>query len=458
MSTGRLSEVATMVDGTLSGPDASYVGVSTDTRTLKSGELYVALTGPNFDGHAFVGAARRLGAVGALVATAQDVELPQVVAGNTRRALARFAAAWRARFNIDVVGITGSNGKTSVKQMLAAIFAQRGETLATRGNLNNEIGVPLTLLRLRQRHRAAVIEMGASGPAEIGELAALAKPTVGIVNNAAAAHLEGFGTIEQVARTKGEMFSALPDDGVAIVNRDDEYYAFWLDLAKPRRVITFGEHEQADVTFRDFEQVMGDQDPRLHFTLSAFGESQRVTVPAAGRHNACNALAATAAGLACGLSLADCAAGLANADMAAGRLEVLSTPRGARVINDSYNANPDSMRAAIDFLADQDYPGWLVVGDMGELGDDAREMHAQVGKYARECGIARLYAIGELSRAASTAFGENGFWFDNIATLIDDLGQALPTDTNVLVKASRSMQLERVVQALCEAPQRAVGS
>ncbi len=459
MSTGRLSEVASMVGGTLHGEDCSYVGVSTDTRTLKSGELYVALTGPNFDGHAFIERAHELGAAGALVAARHNSALPQVSAGNTRAALARLSAAWRRRFDIDVVAVTGSNGKTSVKQMLAAILATRGETLATRGNLNNEIGVPLTLLRLRSTHRAAVIEIGASGPAEVGELAEIARPHVGIVNNAAAAHLEGFGgTVEHVARAKGEMFSALAADGCAIINADDAFCDYWKRVAGKRRIITFGCNKKADVSFANVVQTVTSDGARIAFDVTAGDVTQRFDMPAAGRHNASNAVAATAACMAFGLSLADCAHGLSKVDMAEGRLQIKRTNIGARVIDDSYNANPASVRAAIEFLADQDAPGWLVLGDMLELGDDERELHAQVGKYARECGLRRLYASGDLSRSAVTAFGENGRWFD----AVEDMAQALVADVqgdiNVLVKASRSMRLERVVAALCDnSARRAVG-
>ena len=448
MSNGKLSEVAAMVDGTLLGDDRTFVGVSTDTRTLTSGELYIALTGPNFDGHAFVARAQELGAAGALVANAQDSDLPQVVAGDTRVALGRYAAAWRARFAIDVIGVTGSNGKTSVKEMLLAILATQGDTLATRGNLNNEIGVPLTLLRLRRRHRAAVIEMGASAPDEIGKLARLVGPNIGIVTNAAPAHLEGFGSVEAVARTKGQLLAQLPQDGCAVINLDDAFAGLWREIAGQRRIITFGESDDADVTFSGFTQHVRDGGARIVFDVHAGEQTQRFDVPVAGRHNARNALAATAACLALGLDLATCAQGLSQVDMAAGRLQVLSTPRGAKVIDDSYNANPASVRAAIQFLAEQAEPGWLVLGDMGELGDDARELHAQVGKRARECGIRRLYAVGELSRAAATAFGAGGRWFESVDALIEALVDDAHGEINVLVKASRSMRLERVVHAL----------
>lgn len=448
MSNGRLSEVAAMVDGALVGNDRSFVGVSTDTRTLASGELYVALRGPNFDGHDFLDRAQSLGAAGALVASARDIDLPQVVSGDTRIALGRYAAAWRSRFAIDVIGVTGSNGKTSVKEMLLAILSTQGETLATHGNFNNEIGVPLTLLRLRRRHRVAIIEMGANAPDEIGKLALLAAPTIGIVTNAGPAHLEGFGSIDVVARTKGQMISSLPVDGCAIINADDRFADLWHEMAGDRRVITFGESDKADVHFSNFFQHVRDGGACIEFDVHAGGQTERFDVPVGGRHNARNALSATAACLAHGLDLATCAEGLRQVDMASGRLQVLSTPGGANVIDDSYNANPGSVRAAIQFLSAQDEPGYLVLGDMGELGADAREMHAQVGKRARECGIRRLYAVGDLSRAAATAFGDGGRWFDSVEALIEALLDDAHGNINILVKASRSMRLERVVEAL----------
>lgn len=448
MSAGRLAEVALAAGGTLHGEDRSFVDVSTDTRSLQSGQLYVALRGPNFDGHDFVARAAELGAAAALVERAVDVPLPQVVVANTRAALGAYAAAWRARFAIDVVAVTGSNGKTGVKEMLAAILQRQGPTLATRGNFNNDIGVPLTLLRLNRQHRYAAIEIGASGPGEVAALAALARPRVGIVTNAAPAHLEGFGSVEAVAHAKGEMYGALEEDGTAVINADDAYADLWRDLAAGRPIVTFGESDAADVSLRNFSQRVNGRAAHIEFDVVTPDGTGHVHMPVGGRHNARNALAALAATHALGIGLDDALAALETVDPVSGRLQVLSALRGARVIDDSYNANPASTRAAIDFLAEQAEPGWLVLGDMAELGEEAGTLHAQIGKRARERGIERLYAVGELSRSAAVAFGSGGRWFESTLDLRDALTQDLRSGVNVLVKASRSMRLEQVVAAL----------
>ena len=450
MSLGTLAEFAQQVDGRLEGEDRSFVGISTDSRTLQSGQLYVALRGPNFDGHAFVREVAEAGAAGAVVEAAVDAPLAQIVVADTRQALGAFAAAWRRRFSIDTVAVTGSNGKTSVKEMMAAILRMRGETLATRGNYNNDVGVPLTLLRLNRQHRAAVIEVGASGPGEVAMLAAWAMPHVALITNAAPAHLEGFGSIEAVARAKGEIYGALDEDGTAVINIDDQFAGLWRELAGHRRIITFGESIEADFRYSNFSQRVNGKSAHIDFDMHTPSGDAHVTVPMGGRHNARNALAAAAATSALGVSLDDIVAGLARVDAAAGRLQVHGARNGARVIDDSYNANPASARAAIDFLAEQSEPGWLVLGDMLELGDDASNLHAQIGKRARERGIERLYATGDLSRSAAVAFGEGGRWFATTLDLIDALQEDLRAGVNVLVKASRSMRLEKVVAAVRE--------
>lgn len=448
MSAGRASELAKDAGGVLHGDDRSFVGVSTDTRSLQSGELYVALSGPNFDGHAFVAQAQERGAAVALVAQKVAASIPQVVVPDTRAALGRYAAAWRKRFAIDVIAVTGSNGKTSVKEMMAAILAQLGATLATRGNFNNDIGVPLTLLGLNRQHRAAVIEIGASAAGEVATLAAIAAPRVGVITNAAPAHLSGFGSVAAVAQAKGEMFTALPPDGTAIINADDEFAGVWRELAGARRIFTFGERDDADFYFTDLTQRVNGQAAHIEFNVHTPAGSGRVHAPVGGRHNARNAVAAMAACHALGVSLNMCIEGLARVDAISGRLQVVRALRGARVIDDSYNANPASARAAIEFLAEQNEPGWLVLGDMAELGEDASQLHAQIGKRAREVGIERLYAVGTLSRAAAVAFGQGGRWFESTLDLTDALVEDVHSGVNVLVKASRSMRLEKIVAAL----------
>lgn len=450
MSLGTLGEFASEAGGRLEGEDRSFVGVSTDSRTFRPGQLYIALRGPNFDGHQFVEEVAKLGAAGVVVESPLPHPVAQIVVANTRVALGRFAAAWRARFDIDTVAVTGSNGKTSVKEMIAAILRVRGDTLATRGNYNNDVGVPLTLLRLKRQHTAAVIEIGASAPGEVATLAALARPRVGVITNAAPAHLDGFGTVDAVARAKGELFAALDADGTAVVNNDDAFADLWRELAGERRVVTFGETRAADFSYANFEQRVNGTSAHIRFEALTPAGSANVSVPMGGRHNARNALAAAAAAHALGVELNDIVTGLARVDAAAGRLQVRSALHGARVIDDSYNANPASAHAAIDFLAEQSEPGWLVLGDMLELGDDASNLHAQIGKRARELGLERLYAVGDLSRAAAVAFGEGGRWFATALDLTDALVDDLRGDVNVLVKASRSMRLEKVVAAISE--------
>jgi len=440
-----LAAAARVLNGTHHGPDRTFTGVSTDTRTLARDELFVALTGPNFDGHAFLDVAARRGAAGAIVARPDHAPLPTVHVQDTRLALGQLAAHWRRQFDIPVIAVTGSNGKTTVKNMIAAILNERGPTLATQGNLNNEIGVPLTLLRLKPGDRFAVIEMGMNHAGEIDTLTHLARPTVALVNNAAAAHLAGLGTVEAVARAKGEIYAGLDANGVAIVNADDEFADLWRHLAAPHRLVTFGLDRPADVT--------------ADYTLDAEGSTIRLTTPQGGitmrlsllgRHNVLNALAAGSAAQAAGASLADIRAGLEKLKAVSGRLEVKRGLNGARVLDDTYNANPGSLTAGIEVLRTASGERLLVLGDMGELGLTAEDIHRRVGELARRVGIKRLYAVGELSRAAVEAFGEGAKHFASQEALVKDLRRDLHADTTVLVKGSRLMKMERVVAGIVE--------
>jgi len=442
-----LATAARVLNGTLRGADVRFSGVSTDTRTLARGDLFVALVGPRFDGHAFLAEAASKGTVGALVSRDPgDTAVPLVQVADTRLALGRLAADWRRQFRIPLVAVTGSNGKTTVKNMIAAILCERGPTLATQGNLNNDIGVPLTLLRLREGDRYAVIEMGMNHPGEIDYLTGLARPTVALVNNAAAAHLAGLGSVEAVARAKGEIFSGLAEDGVAVINADDAYADLWRGLAAPRRILTFGLDRPADVTAR--------------YTLDAGGSTIELRTPQGeitmrlpllGRHNVLNALAAGSAALAAGASLADIQAGLEKLKAVSGRLEVKRGVRGARVLDDTYNANPGSLAAGVEVLKSAGGERVLVLGDMGELGEAAGEIHRRVGELARQLGIQRLFAVGELTREAVAAFGAGAEHFASHEALIDRLNQVLRGDMTVLVKGSRLMKMERVVAGITEA-------
>jgi UDP-N-acetylmuramoyl-tripeptide--D-alanyl-D-alanine ligase len=455
VSQGTLHELAQQVGGELHGVDARFDGVSTDSRTIGRGMLFVALKGPRFDGLDYLDAAMAAGAAGTLVQRGADAALPQVIVADARMALGRHARAWRHNFQIPLVAVTGSNGKTTVKEMIAAILTRGGPTHSTRGNLNNDVGVPLTLTGLGPEHHAAVIEVGTNHPGEIAYLAHLSNPTIGVVTNAGPAHLHGFGSVAAVAREKGALYTGLPADGVAIINADDAHAGLWQVMADQRRTILFGTRRPAAFRVSEVVQRIVDDRLELQFILhSPLGEL-RLRVPLAGPHNALNAACAAAAAWAAGASAQEISDGLATMRNVAGRLQVRAARNGARLIDDSYNANPGSMDAAIGCLAALPEPRWLVIGDMAELGDTQRSLHAAVGERAREAGITRLYATGPLSRAATDAFGTGAQWFADVEALIAALSPELNAGVTVLVKASRSARLERVVEAL--APPRGAG-
>ncbi len=450
MSIARLAAVANAVGGSLNGADAAFSDVSTDTRTLQQGELLFALKGDNFDGADYLQDAADKGAAGAVVSKLMDVDIPQIVVNDTRRALGDYAVAWRDAFPVPAVGITGSNGKTTVKEMvasiLAATFGSTDVVLATRGNFNNDIGVPLTVFRLNEQHQAAVFEMGANGAGQIQYLAGIAKPQVGIVVNAAAAHLEGFGSLAGVASAKGEMFTSLPENGIAIMNRDDSFYEYWRDRSPNVTQYSFGQNNAADFFATDIEEDLAV--PELRFALhSPLGDAQ-VVLPMAGRHNVLNALAAAAASVAVGADLEAVVNGLQQTGNVGGRLQAVQAQNGMHIFDDSYNANPDSVAAAIDFLASQSGKRWLVLGDMGELGPDEAAMHKRVGEKAAAMGIDRLLCTGELSRETAAGFGDAAEWFGDCDAIIDLLQKEADDSVTLLVKGSRFMGLERVVKAL----------
>ncbi|MEO7773080.1 MAG: UDP-N-acetylmuramoyl-tripeptide--D-alanyl-D-alanine ligase [Steroidobacteraceae bacterium] len=443
----QLQEFARLAGGTLHGGDRPYTQVSSDTRQIASGDLFVALRGPRFDGHEFMGDALSAGAAGALVDRQQRSALPQIVVGDTQAALTRAASGWRAQFSHPLIGVAGSNGKTTVKEMLAAILSQVGSCLATRGNLNNHIGVPLTLLSLQDSHRFAVIEIGANRSGEVAALAEIARPDIGLITNAGAEHLEGFGSLDGVAHAEGEMVAALSAGGCAIINMDDSYADLWRGMTRAQ-VVGFGLSASAQYRAEDVRVEIHEHGFRMCFLLVAPGGRQPVELQLGGRHNVINALAAAAAAVSAGASLGDVAAGLASMRAVPGRLQLKRTRHGAQLIDDSYNANPSSMRAGIDVLADLHSRKWLVLGDMGELGEHARVSHAQVGQYAREHGIERLFATGKLATLAVEGFGAGGEWFPDTESLSRALDAQLGPDVCLLVKGSRSARLERVVAAL----------
>jgi len=451
MSMATLAYVAEQVRGELIGEDRCFDRVSTDTRSLRAGELFVALRGPRFDGNAYVSQANGRGAAGAVVDTVWPGELSQVRVSDTRLALGRLAEAWRMRFDMPVVAVTGSNGKTTVKEMLTRILEGVGATLSTKGNLNNDIGVPLTLLNLRDAHRFAAIEMGANHAGEIAYLTRLARPTVGIVNNAAAAHLEGFGSLSGVAKAKGELFAGLGESATAVINADDRFAPLWRELAaRCKQVLTFGESEDAEYRADSISQEAESESPRLRFMLHTPRGSGTVRLNMIGRHNVLNALAAAAGASAAGVDLDAVIQGLEKAVNVTGRLTLKEGLRGARIIDDSYNANPSSLSSALDFLVQLQGKSWLVLGDMGELGGEATEIHRDIGVDARQLGVERLFTIGALAGSAAQAFGAGARSFEDTQSLIDALRDELQPNVNVLVKASRKMRLEQVVSALTE--------
>ena len=445
-----LAGFAQACGGRLAGEDRPFSGVSIDTRTVAAGELFVALRGERFDGNEFVREALAAGAAGALVSKEQPLALPQIVVPDTLAALQRLAKAWRAGFHIPVVGVAGSNGKTTTKEMTAAILGRAGSCLATRGNLNNHIGVPLTLLRIGDPHRFAVIEMGANRPGEVAALIGIARPTVGLITNAGAEHLQGFGSLEGVARAEGEMVAGLAPHAVAVLNADDAFFGLWRDMT-PARVVSFGLAEGADFRATDIESSLTPEGFLTRFQLSCPQGRTAIDLRIGGRHNVSNALAAAASAASAGASLEHIAAGLASVRSVSGRLQLKQAACGAWILDDSYNANPSSVRAGLDVLGSLSGRRWLVLGEMAELGEFASEAHLAIGALAREHGIERLYAVGPLAALAVERFGVGAQWFpdtnDLSEALLGELGPRA-ADVLVLVKGSRVNRLERVVAAL----------
>ncbi|MDP1682829.1 MAG: UDP-N-acetylmuramoyl-tripeptide--D-alanyl-D-alanine ligase [Burkholderiales bacterium] len=449
----RLSAAAQAIGGATLGVDAEFVSVGTDTRTLQRGSLFVALRGERYDGHDFVRQALECGAAAVMVdggfriqdaGVSEDASL--LVVEDTRLGLGQLAAAWRNRFDIPLIAVTGSNGKTTVKEMLASILrVQAGETeavLATEGNLNNDIGMPLMLLRLRPTHRYAVIEMGMNHLGEIDYLTHLASPTVALVNNAQAAHIGELGGIDNIARAKGEIYGGLRAGGVAVINADDSFAPMWRQLNHGREIIDFALEHPAQVTGRYEILPEGSQ---LEIKLPQASITTRLQVP--GVHNVRNALAASAAACAVGAAPDAIAKGLSGFEGVKGRLQRKTVLHGATLIDDTYNANPGSVRAAIDVLAQMAGQKILVLGDMGELGEDSAQLHTEIGSYARARGVDVLFCMGEMSSHTAQAFGANAWHYERIQELLADLENRLTSEVTVLVKGSRFMEMERVVKS-----------
>ncbi len=439
-----LSEIAKVLNGRMIGEDVLVQSVGTDSRNIVKNQLFIGIKGENFDGNTFAPEAIRLGAAAVLVSDADTQASPYVVVQDTRLALGQLAKYWREKFKIPLVAVTGSNGKTTVKEMIAAILAAaKGSVLATYGNLNNDIGLPLTLLKIRAAHTVAVIEMGMSHLGEIDYLTRLANPTIAVINNAGTAHIGEVGSRENIAKAKGEIYAGLAEDGMAIINADDYFADYWKSLNAHKAIITFGLKKAADVSAS--YQINGNV---TEINLNTPSGQIEFTLSVLGVHNIYNALAASAVAVALGVSNEDIAKGLAVFGAVKGRLNWLQASNGAVVIDDTYNANPDSMKAAIDVLANQKTLQIFVMGDMAELGADAQQMHAAIGAYAKQKGIIHFLTFGDLSAKAAQEFGTNAQHFTTLETLIAAIKALMKKEATVLVKGSRFMQMERVVKEI----------
>ena len=441
-----LADLLPSIAGAHMTAPAQFTGVSTNSQTVAAGNLFVALRGERFDAHDFLSQVATRGAAAVVAERVPDnFSLPALLVPDTRHALGQIAQVWRRRFAIPVVGVTGSNGKTTVKEMIASIFAAaygQDNYLSTRGNLNNEIGVPLTLFRLEVQHRAAVIEMGMNHPGEIARLAEIAEPTVGLVNNAQREHQEFMASVAAVAEENGAVIRGLGYAGSAIFPGDEEYTSLWQRYASTRTMHTFGLSASCDISAQWQAEDFGSQ-----IMISTPDTQFKVQLSAAGVHNVRNALAACAAAMSVGIEADSIARGLESFAPVAGRLQRKTAANGSLVIDDTYNANPDSVRAAIDVLAAAPAPRTLVLGDMGEVGSEGIAFHEEIGAYAQSHHIDRLFTLGTLARHATQAFGQGAVHFDDMDKLTEVI-TGVPAGASILVKGSRFMQMERVVSHL----------
>jgi UDP-N-acetylmuramoyl-tripeptide--D-alanyl-D-alanine ligase len=445
-----IAQAAQLLDLHAAPAGVEFNGISIDTRTLKPGNLFIALPGQKVDGHDYLEEARQKGAAAALVSRQVNSPLTQIVVKDTVAAMGKLAAAWRSQFQLPIIAVTGSNGKTTLKNMInsiliAACNGKQEDVLATQGTLNNHLGLPLTLAQLNNHHRYAVIEMGMNHFGEIDYLTKLTRPQVAVITNAASAHLEGVGDVAGVARAKAEIFNGLPQQGTAVLNRDDDFYPYWLECIGHHANISFGFHPEADVT-ATLHPATGTQ----HLTLQTPSGDVDIHLPLLGKHNALNALAATAAALAINIDLSAIKKGLESILPAQGRLQLHQLANGVKIIDDTYNANPFSLQAAVDTLASFEGKKILVLGDMRELGSEAKSLHHIAGQHIRQAGIDYLFTYGELSSSTAQAFGEGAYHFNEQDKLLNALKPFLYNQTTILVKGSRSMRMEKVVAGLVQ--------
>lgn len=445
-----LSEIAKITGGTCYGAERAIASTSIDTRTLAAGDLYIALKGENFDGNDFIQQAQTAGASAVLGTIKAATTLPQIVVKDSRLALAELAGAWKSKLKLQTIAVTGSNGKTTVKEMLASILGLAGQVLSTHGNLNNAIGVPLTLLKLRPQHQYAVLEVGANHSGEIAYSCAYVKPDIAILNNVGLAHVGTFGSIDQVAQAKGEIVQSLAADGVAILNRDDGFYNYCRGLAADRKVVTFGSHEAADFSAQAIHSAVHNNAFTTDFTLSSDAGELSLQLKLAGEHNVMNALAAAAGASQLGVDLATIKSGLERMQPVTARLQPLLGKHGGLIIDDTYNASPNSLKAALDVLLASGGQPWVVLGDLGELGANRVEIHKELGDLIKTKHVMRLLTIGSDAEYTSLTFGKGATFFSSQAALIDCLNQELTGNESLLIKGSRMQKMENIVAQLVD--------
>jgi UDP-N-acetylmuramoyl-tripeptide--D-alanyl-D-alanine ligase len=444
-----LSKAAKAIDSSFNGDDIMFSGCSTDSRTIKNGNLFIALAGENFDGHDYVSVAEDNGASSIMLEREVNHTKPALLVKDTRKAMGLLAKSWRVELSIPLVAITGSNGKTTVKEMVNSILSEISEVHATSGNFNNDIGVPLTLFGLNKKHQYAVIEMGANHPGEIEWLTSIASPNVAVITQCAPSHLEGFGSVEGVAKAKAEIYSGLQSSGTAIINADDEYANFWKESCEDLSQLSFG-IESVDVDVRAKNINILTESASIKFELICAQGAVEILLPLSGEHNVMNALAASACCLSLDVSLESIKNGLESMSPVKGRLQIKVGKQGVRIIDDSYNANPKSLTAALKVLSAYQGTRYLVLGDMGELGASAEQLHRDAGKLAKQLGIDKIFTLGELSINTLQGFGSDSFYCESHDELNETLKNHLDGDTTILIKGSRYMQMEKIVQALME--------
>lgn len=439
-----ISKAAEILQTTYQGNDVCFFGCSTDTRMIRKDELFIALHGHNFNGHDYVSEARIFGACAALVEQNHDQLMPSIIVENTRQAMGVLAKGWRSDFCMPLIAITGSNGKTTVKEMVAAILSCQGSVLMTEGNFNNNIGVPKTLFCLGSEHQYVVIEMGANHPGEIQWLSEIAQPSIAMITQCALSHLEGFGSVEGIAHAKGEIFSGLSAQGVAVINGDDDFCDLWLSKSKYAQHITFGLQPSNDVTAQSIKLQAG----KSTFQLVTPSGNMDVRINLPGMHNIMNVLAAASCAVSLDIPLATIRRGIESVNAMRGRLQIKSGIKNCRIIDDTYNANPASLQAALNVLSKFTGRHWLVLGDMGELGEEAKSLHIHAGEMSRRSGVERLYALGELTKFTVQAFGAGANHINSHKELAVLLITEVAADVTVLIKGSRTMGMEYLIDYL----------